>query len=235
MHPKLVIKHSSRARRLALRLDPAERVVRLTVPRGMSLKKAQDFVTNHLGWIDEKIAALPPAVPYEHGHTLPLLGRDRLIEIAPPEKGSRTKIELLPDTLRVRTMLENPAPRIERFLKTLALEQLTALSHKKAEVAGREIRAVSVRDTKSRWGSCAHNGALSYSWRLIFAPLPAMDYVVAHEIAHLVHLNHSRAFWDVCRELSEDYVEGEYWMRNHGHELMRFGASDPGQVIERPL
>jgi hypothetical protein len=223
MHPKLVVKHSSRARRLGLRLDPQERVVRLTVPRGISLKKAQDFVYDHLDWIDEKIGALPPAVPYEHGRTLPLLGQDRLIEISPPGKGSRTRIELLPDTLRVETILENPAPRIEKYLKALALEHLSLLSHEKAAQAGKTIRGISVRDTKSRWGSCAHDGALSYSWRLIFAPRLAMDYVVAHEIAHLVHLNHSRDFWNVCRELSEDYVEGEYWMRNHGHELMRFG------------
>lgn len=91
MHPHLVIKHSTRARRLALRLDPAERVVRLTVPRGISLKKAQDFVYDHMDWIDEKIAALPPAMPYEHGRTIPLLGQDRLLEIIEPVRGSRTK------------------------------------------------------------------------------------------------------------------------------------------------
>ncbi|MCD8497728.1 MAG: M48 family metallopeptidase [Alphaproteobacteria bacterium] len=235
MHPHLVIKHSTRARRLALRLDPAERVVRLTVPRGISLKKAQDFVYDHMDWIDEKIAALPPAMPYEHGRTIPLLGQDRLLEIIEPVRGSRTKIELLPDSLHVQTLLENPSARIERFIKNLALENLTALSHEKAALIDKKIKAVTVRDTKSRWGSCAHDGALSYSWRLIFAPRLAMDYVVAHEIAHLVHLNHSRAFWDVCRDLSEDYVEGEYWMRNHGHELMRYGVSDPGEIIQRAL
>lgn len=236
MHPRLVVKHSARAKRLALRLDPAERVVRLTVPRGMSLRKAQAFVEGHYDWIEEKIAALPPAVPYENGRTIPLLGQDRLLEITQPLRGSRTKIDLQPDVLRVETLLENPAPRLEKFLKALAQERLEALSHEKAAHVGKKIRAVSVRDTKSRWGSCAYNGNLSYSWRLIFAPRLAMDYVVAHEIAHLVHLNHSRAFWDICRDLSEDYVEGEYWMRNHGHELMRFGASDPpGEIIQRAL
>lgn len=224
MHPHLVVKHSPRARRLALRLDPAERVVRLTVPRGISLRRAQDFVEDHKDWIDEKIAGLPPLIPFTHGRGIPILGRDRLLEISAPLKGSRTKIELLTDRLRVETLLENPAPRIEKFLKNLSLESLTTLSHEKAAKVGKSVSGVRVRDTKTRWGSCAHDGALSYSWRLIFAPRLAMDYVVAHEIAHLVHLNHSRAFWDVCRELSEDYVEGEYWMRNHGFELMRFGA-----------
>ncbi|MCD8526414.1 MAG: M48 family metallopeptidase, partial [Alphaproteobacteria bacterium] len=194
-----------------------------------------DFVYDHMDWIDEKIAALPPAMPYEHGRTIPLLGQDRLLEIIEPVRGSRTKIELLPDSLHVQTLLENPSARIERFIKNLALENLTALSHEKAALIDKKIKAVTVRDTKSRWGSCAHDGALSYSWRLIFAPRLAMDYVVAHEIAHLVHLNHSRAFWDVCRDLSEDYVEGEYWMRNHGHELMRYGVSDPGEIIQRAL
>lgn len=223
-HPNLVIRHSTRARRLALRLDPQDRVVRLTIPRGMSLKKAQDFVYDHLDWIEEKIAGLPPAVPYAHGRVIPVLGQDRVIEIIPPVSGKRTKIELLPGVLRVETMLDNPTPRIARFLKDLALEHLTTLSHEKAARVGKIIREVGVRDTKSRWGSCAHDGALSYSWRLIFAPKLAMDYVVAHEVAHLTHLNHSRDFWNLCRDLSEDYVEGEYWMRNHGHELMRFGS-----------
>lgn len=237
MHPRLIVKHSTRARRLALRLDPAERVVRLTVPRGMSLRKAQAFVEDHYDWIEEKIAALPPAVPYEHGRTLPILGQDRLLEIVEPLRGSRTKIELQPETLHVQTLLEAPAPRIERYLRSLAQENLEALSLEKAARIGKRVRGVTVRDTKSRWGSCAYNGNLSYSWRLIFAPRLAMDYVVAHEIAHLMHLNHSRAFWDICRELSEDYVEGEYWMRNHGHELMRFGTSDtpPGEIVQRAL
>lgn len=220
-HPSLVIRHSTRARRLALRLDPQDRVVRLTIPRGMSLKKAQDFVQDHLDWIDEKIAGLPPAVPYAKGRIIPILGQDRVIEIIP---GRRTKIELTQGSLRVETNLDNPAPRIARFLKDLAQEHLSTLSHEKAARIGRIVRDVSVRDTKSRWGSCAHDGALSYSWRLIFAPRLAMDYVVAHEVAHLTHLNHSRDFWNLCRDLCEDYVEGEYWMRNHGHELMRFGS-----------
>jgi hypothetical protein len=79
-----------------------------------------------------------------------------------------------------------------------------------------------VREKKSRWGSCSSDDHLSYSWRLIFAPPAALDYVVAHEVAHLVHMNHSKAFWNLCRSLSHDFVNGQYWMKNHGHELMRY-------------
>ena len=226
MHPYLVVKHSKRARRLGLRLDPADRVIRLTVPRGVSLRRAQDFVEDHKDWIEEKIATLPPLVPFEHGKTIPLLGRDRLIDISPPIKGSRTKIELSDDMLRMETLLENPSPRIEKFIKAFALDQLTSLSREKSAQIGKTVRSVKVRDTKSRWGSCAHDGGLSYSWRLIFAPRLAFDYVVAHEIAHLAHLNHGKEFWALCRDLSEDFMEGEYWMRNHGHELMRYGSRE---------
>lgn len=217
------IKHSPRAKRLALRLDPKERVVNLVVPKGMSLKKAQKFADEHQAWIAEKIAELPPLIPYEDGRILPVLGRDRMIDLYVDPGLKRTDISLQDQYLHVRTNKDDPSSRIERYLKNLARDVLSDMAREKALQIGKKIKSISIRDTKSRWGSCAEDGALSFSWRLIFAPSAAMDYVVAHEAAHLVHLNHSRAFWNLCKDLSLDYVEGEYWMRNHGHELMRYG------------
>ena len=109
-------------------------------------------------------------------------------------------------------------------MKRIAKKELTALAQQKAAEIGETIEKISVRDTKSRWGSCSSDGNLSFSWRLMFAPTEAFDYVVAHEVAHLVHMDHSRSFWNLCRDLSEDFIEGQYWMREHGHELMRYGA-----------
>ena len=111
-----------------------------------------------------------------------------------------------------------------RWLKAYSRNVLELKSKEKALSIGKTIEKVTVRDTKSRWGSCSSESTLSYSWRLIFAPPIALDYVVGHEVAHLVHLNHSKHFWALCRDLSDDYVNGQYWMRNHGHELMRYGA-----------
>lgn len=83
--------------------------------------------------------------------------------------------------------------------------------------------ALKIKDMKSRWGSCATSGEISLSWRLVFAPMAAIDYVIAHEVAHLVHHNHSAAFWALCRELSVDFDEGSRWMKRHGSELMVYG------------
>ena len=86
----------------------------------------------------------------------------------------------------------------------------------------KEIKSVRVSDTKTRWGSCSHDGRLCFSWRLAFAPYEAIDYVVAHEVAHLRHLDHSKEFWTLCEELSIDYAAGKRWMKENGSELMRY-------------
>ncbi|MFN3701218.1 MAG: M48 family metallopeptidase [Alphaproteobacteria bacterium] len=221
--PAVKVTHSQRARRLALRLDPKERVVNLVVPRGVSLKKAEDFAKFHETWIKKAMMELPPPMPFEHGRVIPVLGRDRLIQVYVDKTRLTTEIKLKVNKLEIYTNKADPSARIERFLKELAKEKISELARAKAVHINKKIPRITIRDTKSRWGSCSEDGKLSFSWRLIFAPLKAMDYVIAHEVAHLVHLNHGKRFWTLCRELSRDFIEGEYWMRNHGHELMRYG------------
>ena len=224
MNEYVKIRTSKRAKRVALRLDSKERIIELVVPARMSLKRAQDFARQNEIWIQETLATLPPALPYEDGRIIPVLGKERQLDIYIDPERKTTSITMNESYINIKTNKNEPKARIERYLKTLAKEELTKLSQDKAEIIHKSIASVTIRDTKSRWGSCSQDGCLSYSWRLIFAPLCAFDYVVAHEVAHLVHLNHSKAFWTLCRDLSLDFVEGQYWMRNHGHELMRYGA-----------
>jgi len=223
--PYVTLKRSKRARRLALRLDPKDRIFHLVVPSGISLKKAQRFAEEHDRWMQDKLLDLPDPVPFEDGTILPIFGQNRRIHIFYDSTLRATSINLKYQELIVTTNQEDPTARIERSLKKQAREKLLALSQKKADVIGKRIKGVSTRDTKSRWGSCSSDGNLSYSWRLIFAPYEALDYVVAHEVAHLRHMDHSRAFWSLCRDLSDDFLEGQYWMHENGHELMRYGAS----------
>ncbi len=220
------IKHSKRARRLALRLDPKERVVNLVIPRGVSLRNAEAFARHHENWIEKCLMDLPHPVPFEDGNIVPVFGIKRLITIDYNPDYNTTDIKLLRNEIRIVTNKEDPTPRLIRFLKSIAKEKLTEMSLEKAALVRRRVYGVSIKDTKSRWGSCSEDGKLAFSWRLIFAPPKAMDYVVAHEVAHLVHLNHGASFWRLCRDLSDDFMDGEYWMRNHGHELMSYGHSD---------
>lgn len=219
----VVLKKSKRARRLALRLDPVERVFHLVVPSYTSMRTVQRFAEEHEGWMTSRLMALPPRVVFEHGAVVPVFGSRRRICITVDESFKRTQIELMHNQLRVKTNKDDPQGRIVRFLKGVAKDELLQLSKDKAKHIHKRVRGVSVRDTKSRWGSCSPDGHLSFSWRLIFAPPEAFDYVVAHEVAHLRHLDHSKAFWGVCRGLSDNFIEGQYWMREHRHELMRYG------------
>lgn len=220
------LQKSPRAKRLALRLNPKDRIFHLVMPRGMSLSKAQAFAEEHDRWMKEKLKDLPRPIHFKHNAVIPILGRCRTLKIIYSKNLKTTEIMLKYNELLVFTNLEDPGPRIIRFLKKLAKEELSRLSKEKAARISKKVRYTSVRDTKSRWGSCSHDGRLSYSWRLIFAPTEAFDYVVAHEVAHLRHLDHGKDFWSLCRRLSDNYLDGQFWMHNNGHELMRYAVTE---------
>lgn len=210
---------------MALRLDVKSREMHLILPKRVSLKKAVNFAYAHENWIVDQLAGLPVPVPFENGAVLPLFGRDVLLRVICDPALKTTKIDLRDDELLVSTYLENPAGRITRYLKGLAREALTGLAHEKAVQIKKTIKSIQIRDTKSRWGSCGHDGRLSFSWRLILAPPDSMDYVAAHEVAHTVRMNHTPEFWALCEELSVDFSAGKGWMRGNGHSLMRYGQS----------
>lgn len=223
INPRLELKVNKRARRMALRLDVKRRVVNLVIPPRARLNKAFEFARENKAWIEEKLATLPEPIPFEDGQIIPVLGRNRTIHVFYDRQLKTTNIILKPNELIVVTNKEDPSSRIARFFKELAKEKISEIAHEKADIIGKRIRTVQVRDTKSRWGSCAQDGVLSFSWRLIFAPHSALDYVVAHEVAHLTHMNHSKRFWKLCEKLCDSYHCGKMWMRDFGHELMRYG------------
>ncbi len=218
------LRTSKRARRMALRLDPKERVIQLVVPQRANIKKAWAFAEDHREWIEQTLSSLPPLVRFENRAVVPVLGQDRTVRITYDMTLKRTCILLNNNEISILTNKHDPSARIRRHLISLAQETFDKLAHEKAQTIGLAPMSVRVRDTKSRWGSCSDDGRLSFSWRLIFAPACAMDYVIAHEVAHLKHMNHSRAFWNLCRQLSDNYLEGRHWMQNNAHELMRYAA-----------
>lgn len=222
--PHLKVRVSRRARRVALRLDNGSRNISLVVPVRYNMKKAEEFALEHREWIRQKIAELPQPIALKHGAVIPVLGRDREINITYDPTLKSTTIRLTRNEIKVKTNQRNPTSRIVRFLKQEARETLTNLALEKAATIHRRVNVVQVRDTKSRWGSCSTGGRLSFSWRLIFAPWEALDYLVAHEVAHLIHMDHSKKFWALCEKLSDDYETGKEWMTKQGHELMRYGG-----------
>ncbi len=222
LSPHLIIRRSKRARRMALRMDSHAGKMNLVLPERASLNKAYDFARQHRDWIARKMSDIPAAVPFAERAVIPLLGQNREIRLSATVK----TITIDGDFLFIPPGRAALNTRVKRFLREEAKQTLSALAHEKAATINKSIKNVSVRDTKSRWGSCSADGTLSFSWRLIFAPWGSLDYVVAHEVAHLTHLNHSKDFWDLCGELSTDYETGKKWIRTHGHELSRYGLTE---------
>lgn len=220
--PNLVLKINPRAKRMALRLDPKKRVINLVVPKRGSMRAAYLFALEHKYWIREKINDLPDHILFVNGAAIPLLGQERTIKVNLSKALKTTTITLNNNEILVDTNKENPSNRIKRFIINLAKEELTSLSKQKADLIGKTVASVDVKDTASRWGSCSQDGKLSYSWRLIFAPNDAFDYVVAHEVAHLCHMDHSPAFWHVCEDISANYSKGKSWMKRNSGELIRY-------------
>lgn len=217
----LHLRPSAQARRLTLRQDLASGEFRLTVPIGTGLPQIEAFVRQTGEWIEHHRQALPPRIPFAIGQSVPVLGTPHRIEAS----NGRRPVERFadPPRLLVAGQPTHHARRIGDYLKAEASRELTRRSHLTAAKLNCTITRVSLRDTKSRWGSCSAGGALSFSWRLILAPEPVLDYVVAHEVAHLIELNHSPRFWALVRSLSSDAVACRGWLRQHGAELLRYG------------
>ena len=217
----LVVQPVKSARVMRLRFDAGRGILKLTCPARMSRHKALAWAADQQDWIDEQLAKALPANPFEPGGRIPLEGRDVLIQWV--ESDRRTP-RLEGDTLRCGGPIEGLAKRIENFLKRRAVDLLSRETAEFAGVAGVTPRSVSVGDADTRWGSCSAGGRIRYSWRLILAPPSARRFVVAHEVAHLVHLNHGREFKALERRLyGAGLSEAQALLRRVGPRLKRVG------------
>ena len=219
------LRRHRQARRYTLRIDATSREVVLTMPPRGSVTQARDFAQKHGGWIAARLERLPEAMPFAHGMEIPLRGvphrvvhrraRRGTVWIEHDERGNRL------------LCVAGEEPHIDRrvcdFLKREARADLEAAAKRYAERLGVSIKRLSVRDQSSRWGSCSNTGVLSFSWRLILAPPYVLDYLAAHEVAHLLELNHSPRFWRLVRRLYPELERGKRWLDVHGTDLHRFG------------
>ncbi len=210
----VVLRRSARARRFSLRVSRADGAVVLTLPNRAPMAEARAFAVSQTEWLRAALARLPVARHPAFGATFPFEGVELRLEAAAvraprPEPG---RLLLPPGEERL------PA-RLEAFLKHCARIRLQAATERHAAALGRPFRRITLRDTRSRWGSCAVDGSLSYSWRLIMAPPEVLDYVAAHEVAHLAEMNHSPAFWAVVARLCPGYAAPRAWLKRHGGAL----------------
>ncbi len=214
---EVVVKRSARARRLSLRVSALDGRVTLTLPKTVPAREGEAFVRAKEDWLRGHVAKQGQSVIVGIGAVLPVEGVP--LRIASGE-GRSLRIE--GDRLLVPGPEDRVAARVQGWLKTLARDRLASASDRYASRLGRGYDRITLRDTRSRWGSCTHDGGLMYSWRLILAWPEVLDYVAAHEVAHLAEMNHSDAFWAQVTHLYGDWKPARAWLRKHGHELHRY-------------
>ncbi len=222
---RVALKRVSTSRRFTLRVRAATRDVLLTMPARSSLRSAREFAERHAAWIGARLARLPHPVAFAAGAVTPLRGVDHTIDHRPHQRGV-VWTERGPHGALICVAGAQPfiSRRVADFLKREARKDLEAAVARHSRRLGVAPRRISLRDTSSRWGSCSSTGALNFSWRLILAPPDVLDYLAAHEVAHIVHMNHSPMFWKLTRRLYPDTDRAEAWLRANGADLHRFGA-----------
>jgi hypothetical protein len=242
----VALRRSPRARRLSLRVNEAKLGAVLTLPVNASLGEAGDFLARHFDWLQKRLAELPHPIPFEEGALIPLRGLGHELCMA-PTKGPRGKVwtqceeqspsgangaagepaRLTPP--RPQIWLSGPqhkaAAVLSTWLKRQARQDFSARVDRHTVCLEVRPKRITIRDQTTRWGSCSANGTLSFSWRLVLAPPFVLDYVAAHEVAHLRELNHGARFWRLVRSAAPRADEARNWLKENGARLHQYGAA----------
>jgi predicted metal-dependent hydrolase len=221
----VALRRDRRARNYTLRVKGAAAAPVLTMPAYGSLREARHFLDRHVDWLVRQMAKAPAPKPIADGATIPLRGVAHLIRHAPESRG--TVAEGLDDGTHVLSVTggaEHLRRRVFDYLRREARRDLEPAVTRYASALGVRPKAVRVRDTFSRWGSCSASGELSFSFRLVMAPPFVLDYLAAHEVAHLREMNHSRRFWRLVEEVCEDRERARAWLLAEGPALHAVGA-----------
>lgn len=213
----LTLRRSARAKRLSLRISQLDGRVTLTLPKRVSEREALAFASEKAGWIRKHLDERGDDVVVGPGAHLPIGGQMHRVEAG---DGRRVRFE--GGRVFVPGAQDRIGARLGRHLKEIARARLAEASDHFAAKLGMPYAAITLRDTRSRWGSCTSQGRLMYSWRLILAPPPVLDYVAAHEVAHLAQMNHSPAFWAEVERIHGPYKEPRDWLRRQGGDLHRY-------------
>ena len=222
------------ARRLTLRVSKTKRAVVVTVPAQCRMEEAGRFVESNLDWVRERLGCVPEPVPFADGARIPLRGRLHclcfsgitrarpVVEVATPPGAPGTPGAM--PRLLVSGRIEHASRRFKDWLLEQARADLDACVARHSRTLGVRARSISLRDQTSRWGSCTAGGLLSFSWRLIMAPAHVLDYVAAHEVAHLQEMNHSPRFWHLVESVCAETDAARAWLNREGPRLHAIGA-----------
>jgi predicted metal-dependent hydrolase len=199
------------------------------VPAECRMEEADKFLRSNLDWVRERLTRVPEPVPFADGSRIPLRGRPHRLCFTGPER-ARAVVEIEQSgggapRVNVSGRLEHAPRRLKDWLVEQARVDLEACVAAHTRSLGVKARRITLRDQTSRWGSCTAGGLLAFSWRLVMAPGHVLDYVAAHEVAHLLEMNHGPRFWKHVARCMPRLEEAKRWLRNNGADLHRYGAA----------
>lgn len=218
----LILRRSARARRISLRISQLDGRVTLTLPKRLDIGEALTFARSKEAWIRKHLDARGEDVQIGLGAELPLGGK--MIRV---EAGAGRRVKIAQDAIEVPGPAARVPARLLAHLREVARDRLAGACDDYAAALGKPYQRLTLRDTRSRWGSCTSDGGLMFSWRLIMTPPEVLDYVAAHEVAHLAEMNHSAAFWDTVERIYGDYRTPRRWLKTHGNTLHRYRFDGP--------
>ncbi len=217
---ELIVRRSARARRILLQVGQVDGAVELVLPRGVAMGEALEFADRKAAWVERRLDLVLPPVPFVDGAEVPFRGAPlRIRRIDEPGIGARR----IDGELLVPGREDTLPGRVRRWYRDAARRDIVGRASDKALRLGRRCGRITGRDQRTRWGSCSRDGNLNFSWRLILAPEAVLDYVVAHEVAHLAEMNHGTRFWSHVRRLCAEPDAARAWLRSRGAALHRFG------------
>ncbi|MCG8589173.1 MAG: M48 family metallopeptidase [Proteobacteria bacterium] len=217
---ELSVRINARARRISLKVDPAYDRAVLVLPSARALSEGLSFAESRRAWLRTELAKLAPRVAFADGAVVPYRGEPHAVRHRPE---ARAGVWRRAGEIHVSGRAEHLPRRLVDWLRAEARRAFSTQATVMAAEIGREVARIGVRDPKSRWGSCAPDGGLSFSWRLVLAPASVLDYVVAHEVAHLVEANHGPDFWALVARLHPGHLADRRWLKQHGAALHRYG------------
>ncbi|WP_144184796.1 M48 family metallopeptidase [Elioraea rosea] len=213
-------RRSPRARRVTLRIDPTSGSVVVTLPMRAGRNQGVALLRAHADWVRERLAALSPRVPFIDGAIVPLLGRPHAIRHRPGAVGG---VWLEGEEIHVSGDPSFLSRRVTAWLREHAKAEIAPRAAIHAGRIARRFARISIKDPRSRWASCAPDGTLAFSWRLVLTPPWVLDYVIAHEVAHLAEMNHGPRFWAAVARLTPHADAAKVWLAAHGQRLLRYG------------
>lgn len=216
----LTIRENGRATRMTLRIEPGGKALKMSVPSGVSDPEIDRFLHRHHGWLTTKLKGLPKPAGVAEGGSIPIRDVAHRIERTGRVRGvTEAKVIDGEPVLLIGGAPEHLGRRVVDYLKKQAKSDLERAVARHTADLGRQAASIQVKDTKSRWGSCSSGGRLSFSWRIVMAPDHVLDYLAAHEVAHLKEMNHGPRFWTLCRDLCPRTDEAKSWLKRNGSAL----------------